>query len=62
MNIATMWHDTVEPETPQDRIARLLKFKGLLQEIAVNVKEREERLKKDIEEECVLKESNDNEL
>ena len=62
MNIATMWHDTVEPETPQDRIARLLKFRGLLQEIAVDVKERAEKLDNDIKEKCVLQESNDNEL
>lgn len=62
MNIATMWHDTVEPETPQDRIARLLKFRGLLQEIAVDVKKRAEKLDNDIKEKCVLQESNDNEL
>ena len=62
MNIATIWHDTVEPETPQDHLARLLKFRGLLHEIAVDVKERKEKLDNDIKEKCVLQEVNDTEL
>lgn len=62
MNIATVWHDTVEPETPQDRIAKLQEHKGLLLEIEADVRKQTDELSSEIAKLHKLELSEDQEL
>jgi predicted RNase H-like HicB family nuclease len=49
MNIATHWHDTVEPETPQDRVARLKEWLGLLLQIGEDNRRRIHEAEKELQ-------------
>ena len=49
MNIATLYHDTSEPETNQDRINRVREWRNLLIQVKVDTDRKIEKAEEELE-------------